>query len=54
LNRFYPVARRATICAQTVDSSLDALAIELGRALKGLSGGSRKLDPTRQPFEFAL
>jgi hypothetical protein len=37
LNRLYQLARRARICAQTVDSSLNALTVGLGGALEGSS-----------------
>jgi hypothetical protein len=40
LNRLHELAVWARICAQTVDGSLNALTVGLGRALKGTSCGS--------------
>jgi hypothetical protein len=40
LNRLYKLARRAGICAQTINRSLDPLAVGLRCALEGSSCGS--------------
>jgi len=54
LNRFDKLARRAGICAETINRSLNTLAVRFGFALESSGRSSRELDAPGQSLEFAL